>query len=386
VISDAPQIERIVALVDTIAAVCDKHGKELVIRTFAHSPAELDWLGNAFQQLAEKSEHKHVLKAMSKCVPHDWQPFYPHNKFLGHVGGLPQIVELDLGAEFYGHAVIPNCHPEYIRYRMEYAREKNVMGAVARIGRQDHHAHGTPNEVNIWALMRLCEDANYDVETIWDEWTEKTYGKDAAPHMKAALKRTFEMCNLLYFAKGEWYVNHTRPTGYGYAVSHLHGNRITRWEYTPTQYVIEEELCNPGVGTVQAVMGEKLRANEIAQEAWADIEKAKEFLTEEQFAELAKRWDNLVLTIEAFARNVEIIWGCLHMERIMRTGEQEMMIPQAIMLVQGARERLRILASEVEEKQPDAWPCTPENLLKVADDKKLDEIIEEASPGRTSPE
>ena len=214
----------------------------------------------------------------------------------------------------------------------------------------------------------------------------RTYGEKAAPQMKKALKRTFEMCNLLYFAKGEWYVNHTRPTQYGYAVSHLHGNRVTRWKYTPTQYIIEEELCNPGIGTVQAVIGEKMRAQELAQAAWEDIEAAKDDLSPANYEALKKQWDNLNLTMEAFGRNAEIIWGCLHLERIMRTGEQEMMIPQAIMLVQGARERLRQMASEVEEKMPDAWPCTPANLLGVADDKTLDAIIEKASPGRTRAE
>ncbi|MCX6100523.1 MAG: hypothetical protein NTV92_03720, partial [Candidatus Bipolaricaulota bacterium] len=109
VLSDKSPPERVAQLIDTVYQVCKQHHKELFARTFAYNPAEL----RAIQEGIKLCKADVI--AMPKCVPHDWQPFYPYSPDIGDVGGKRQVVEFDLGHEFTGLSRIPYVMLDYVK-------------------------------------------------------------------------------------------------------------------------------------------------------------------------------------------------------------------------------------------------------------------------------
>jgi hypothetical protein len=288
VISALPPEQRVAKLIEEMHDVCSDYGRKLVVRTFVYYPDELDFLRQAFERLALTLGPDDIT-VMSKEVPHDWEPFYPHNPILGNVAGFRQIVETDLGAEFYGRSLIPYGQPEYLQYRLTHALSRGVVGSVARIERKSWLAFGTPSEINIDAFSALLADPYGDTETIWDDGCAAKYGADAAPYAKAALKRTFEIVNLMMFPKGQWITNHSEIPSYSYAKGHLDGNAVSKWDADPLWADIQQRLQNPSLQTIDEINEEKDIALAMVDASIADLAAGQAHFAPADYADLSAR-------------------------------------------------------------------------------------------------
>lgn len=107
VASDLTKEQRVGKLVNFLNKMCQNHGAVLMARTFAWSSEGVSTLVKAFAEV-DKS-----VMLMSKCVPHDWEVFYPHNPAVGRFSERTHVVEYDPGGEFYGKGKVPYLYPEY---------------------------------------------------------------------------------------------------------------------------------------------------------------------------------------------------------------------------------------------------------------------------------
>jgi hypothetical protein len=199
-----PFVERARLVYDMVGAVVlDEFGKKLRFRTFMHQPLELLWLGQSLREGADPR-----LMVMTKDVPQDWQPYYPHDPLIGDVGYRHQIVEMDLGNEYWGRSEILNSQVDYIYYRYSYDRAAGARGAAGRIERGGDHAFGTPNEINLYAFTRLLQDETATPDDVYREWFDQRYGittdSPAAGTLKEVFRRTFYAMRKMYYTLGQW--------------------------------------------------------------------------------------------------------------------------------------------------------------------------------------
>lgn len=314
VISDLPKPMRIAKLIEVLAEVCARHGKTLLVRTFVYQPNEIGFLHTALTAIAKTEAKTHNIMVMTKCVPHDWTPYYPFNPLLGDVAGLPQVVEIDLGQEFTGQSQILHCEVDYIKYVLDYCRAKGVIGAVARVERFGNHVLGTPNEVNLHAFGRLLADRDVSADALWQEWTVERYGEKAAVHVIRALRRTFEVTNLTFFPLEQWITNHSRIPDWGYAYGHITSRQNAKWIPSPRQLQLRDELLRPTCDTLLKIAREKDLARELADKSLADLARARPHLSDEDYRQL---WHFLSLgrdNVDVFAEHQLAMFAALAYE------------------------------------------------------------------------
>ena len=154
---------RTAVLIEKMHNICKENKKRLIVRTFAHQPQEVTFIGNALKKLASKIGRREII-VMSKQIPHDFQLHYPHNPRIGDCAGFDQIVESDCGSEFFGQSLIPFDQTDYLKFRLDYDRKKNVMGAVTRIER----SAGKKSRLPAWGT--LSEISLEDAESFMEEF------------------------------------------------------------------------------------------------------------------------------------------------------------------------------------------------------------------------
>jgi len=299
--SELSMPDRFAKIINTIDDVCRKNNKDFIVRSFLYEPQEMQWFSEGLKKV-----NPHVM-LMSKCVPHDWQPFYPHNPLIGKFPNRKMIVEFDCSSEFTGKNCIPYASPEYFEYRWRYAlSQPGVAGYNARIDHEGYDAVYTPNEINLYTLYRLTEDPNITAEDIWDEWTKKRYGEKAAKYVKQALQPSFKVVNNSFFALGFWITNHSKLPSFRYADGHISSRSIAKWKPDEPKYRdLERKLKHPDAELLEMILAEKDEAIAMADEMLLHLSQAKPYLKEEQYEDLYWRLNLL--------RRVATIWK-LHAE------------------------------------------------------------------------
>lgn len=309
VISRLTPAERVARLIDVIAGVCKSRGKYLVVRSFCYEPSELQFIKDGFA--LAKSD----FTVMTKCQPHDWQPFYPDNPLIGNVSGHPQIVEIDCGHEFLGQADIPYIDVEYVKRRLSYGVSKGIVGAVARIERYSNHALDSPNWADVFVFSKLLQDPSDDPNRLLNEYLAKRYGRVAAPTLATALSRTFDIVNKTFFALGFWMTDHSRIPSFNYALSHLQNIGVDKWDSDPKWTNIKKTLLSPDTRTLNEIHKEKTQALALCRRSIKDVESLCSVLSTADYEELMsylRREEAVVLTWRAY---FDAFFGTLAFQR-----------------------------------------------------------------------
>lgn len=289
--------ERVAKLINCLFAVCRKHGKELIVRTFVYEPGELAWVKEGLEQTPD------AVVVQTKEIPHDWQPFYPHNALINAFPTRKHLLETHLAAENGGGDDLLYCHPGYTKYRFDYSRRNGMNGVVARVDWGEAHALGGPNEINIYAASRYLQEPGVSPDTVWHEWACAHYGAPAAPYVVSALCRTFDICNKTFHVKGFWYTK-SSPAGYEYIRRSLWTRSSVKWDPTNRELKeLEYQLQHPTPETLQAVLAEKDEAIALARATIADIDKAG-FFTDARKYQVLKRRAELLWRISEIWRGL----------------------------------------------------------------------------------
>jgi hypothetical protein len=301
--SSLPMPERFTRLIDTIDAVCRRFHKDFVARSFFYEPEQMAWFKEGYLKT-----NPHVM-VQTKCEPHDWDPFYPNDPLIGAFPGRKQIVEFDGSSEFTGKNRIPYTQPEYFERRWRYDLGKpGVAGYNLRVDHAGYDALHTPNEINIYAMWRFTRDPSVKAPDIWKEWTEKRYGKAAAPEIAQALHPTFDIVNKSFFSLQFWITNHSRLPTYTYAEEHLHSRTMAKWYPDEPKYKeLEKNLTRPDPELLERILAEKDDAIAQAHGSLLHLRNAKTQLASEQYDDLYWRL--------ALEERVAIIWK-LHAEAL----------------------------------------------------------------------
>jgi hypothetical protein len=305
--------QRVGVLIDTLAQACADKGKHLVVRSFSYEPGELEAIREGFA--LAKSE----FTVMTKCQPHDWQPYYPHNPLIGEVGGRPQLVEFDLGEEFFGECRVPYCKVDYLKWRLDYGVSRGIAGGVARLERLRSRALDTPNWVNVYAWSRLLQDPSLDAHQLVLDWATERFGAEPAPLVASALERTFPIVNKTLLALEFWVANHSKFTSYDYAFGHIVSRDTTKWDPTLHNRETRDALLRPTPETLTALATEKADARSLWEQSWADLQAARDHgLKAEDYEWLRTYFERQGTWIELWTAWTRVLFG---VRRYEQTGE-----------------------------------------------------------------
>lgn len=303
VASDLPAPQRIAKLIDSIDEVCRERGKDLYCRTFAYTHGDIKVIQDGIKLC------KAEVIAMPKCVPHDWQPFFPFSPEIGDFNGKRFVVEFDLGHEFTGQSRIPYINIDYMKRHLDYDISKGASGAVFRVERNGCYALDTPNQAVIDVSTRYLIDPSADPHKLYRWWLKDRYPHEAVPHIYSALMRTQDIIEKGLFTLGNWVSDHSRLPNYRYAKSHLIECPTSYWDPSPHWAQLTHELQNPTADTIRKVSEEKDEALALVEASLADIEKAKPYLTSEDYAYLTNELQRERAMVEVWKAAMEVFLG-----------------------------------------------------------------------------
>ncbi len=379
VVSEKPPAERVAELAACFGRIAEKHDKQLIFRTFTYQPEQLAAMREGLIMAAEKSPQlKDRLWVMLKCVPADWMPYYPFNPALGNVGGLRQIVELDLGAEFSGQSVIPFEEVDYVKRVLDYGRSKGVQGAVARIDRFGNSALGTPNEVNVRAYSMLVKLPSLDTEPMLRNWAIEKYGAAAAVYVVRALERSFDINNIINCPLGEWVTNHSRLPGWQHAVGALEGWSLSHWIDSPATERSRDQFLHPTAALLTRLAEEKAAARRLCQESLDDVLQTRVILSASDYSELRGYFERMAVAIDAQDHAQQALFAAWRMQGLpqVKPGNyspeqsvqaEELMILRYQVLAQLAA--LGRMADQIEARYgADFLPARPADIRALRDD------------------
>jgi len=358
--------ERFARIINAIDKACSKYNKDFIVRTFVYEPEELKWLEEGL-----KMTHPRVM-VQSKCVPHDWQPFYPHSPVIGAFKGRKQIVEFDCSSEFTGKNRIPYTSPEYFEYRWNHGLKfPEVVGYNARLDHRGFDAVFTPNKINLYTLYCLTEDASVDAAKIWDEWLSKEYGDKAGPLVKDVLKPTFDCVNKAFFAQKFWYTNHSALPSWDYAnnsisPSHKYSGSLTKWIDEPDVKKTEDLLNRPTPEFLEQILAEKNEAVDLAKQCLVNLEKAKPYLKPDRYNDLKWRLDLLSRVTVIWRAHAEAFWGIKLLEQNCDDAELKERTKNAIDVLY---QQANLISKDA--NIADTVPANSENVKKVARELEL---------------
>lgn len=299
--SSTPPEQRVAKLIDDLSAVCKSFGKEFFVRTFSYQPRELEWLLGGIKQC------KSDFVVMTKCCPHDWQPYYPFNPAIGDVGGKRQVVEFDLGHEFTGLSTIPYINLDYLKKNLDYDVSKGAIGCVLRVERLKWRAVDTPNQAVIDVFTQMLADPSADPHALYKRWLAKRYGEQAMPQIYAAYIRTYDVVNMGLFVLGYWVTNHSKLPNYGYATKSLTGRTTAKWD--PSTKAVEQELFNPTPETIRKIDAQKDEALALIEQSIADLEEAKPYMKADEYGDLAEQLQREKTMVIVWKAAMDVIFG-----------------------------------------------------------------------------
>jgi len=290
--------DRVRIIIEQVGAEMASLGKKLYVRTFIHTPDELEIVGEAI-----RTARNVEFTVMTKDVPADWQPYYPNNSLIGNVAGRPQVIEFDLGCEYWGQSMIPFQLVDYLRRRVDFWLTKGtVVGSVARVERGSSDVFGTPNEINAFAYSRMLEDPGVKDGDIWKQWVKSFYGLEpGTPESELLIKalgRTFDAGRKMYYTKGFWSLEKGSGLPKTGRVASLLDRRSTA-DYDPDFKYVYDDLSNPTQQTMLELWQENSEAEQLAEKSLNDVRSLK--------AALGDKYDQLETQLRKF-RYCTSVW------------------------------------------------------------------------------
>ena len=351
--------DRFARMIETIEKVCARHGKDFVVRSFLYEPREMEWFKEGYARTSPR------VMVQTKCEPHDWDPFYPDDSMIGAFPGRKQIIEFDGSSEYTGKNRVPYTQPEYFERRWRYdLKQPGVAGYNLRLDHGGFDAINTPNEVNIYAMYRMTADPKITAADIWKEWTRKRYGERAAPEVEAALRSTFDIVNLSFFALKFWITDHSRLPLFSYADGHIRSRSLAKWwPGEPRYQAMEERLTKPDPALLEEILQEKDAAVTLAAKSLLHLRNARPHLTPQQYEDLEWRLSLLARVARIWRSHAEAFFGL----KVLAAGHK---VPGLDRRIARAIEDLRREAklSELDPLIGNAPPASAPELIRVAND------------------
>ena len=281
------KIERVKYVTQILFDICQKLGKELVVRPFASLEEDYVMMTKAYEEISTN------LLIMDKWTQFDWSLTMPHNAFYHKIKNNPLFVEGDIFGEFFGKGCLPLMLKEHIAGKFDYCEGFAPKGYVARIDRAGLDPFDDVNEVNIHIMHAHLN--RKDVEKEIDAFFQEKY-PDAWAEVRALMEQTEGVLKKIFYAKGYYFtelslfptLNHCKNHYYFEMMRENCGIASNEW-YIPRGWER---------GTLEGLLEEKETAFREATEMLERLTELKRRLEQKEYDKLWVKYCNLKLVAE----------------------------------------------------------------------------------------
>lgn len=344
--ANTPCPDRIALITGIVKEVCDAHGKHLDVRDFNHSVAQQQCMRDGFQRISG-------VRAMIKEVPQDWQVYYPLNPMIGDAGPNENLIEFDLGAEYWGTGKVPFALVDYLSQRIRAMVPRGIVGVVVRAERGNDPALGTPNELNLYAMSRLVRDPMIAPDVIYADWMQARYGlapnSDAARVLTLAFRDSFDAGRKMFYVLGHWALEKGSEIPDAPRADCLHFKALPQWD--PAWKADWQALTIPKPETLARIWQEKAEAIELATRARDAVASLQAALRPQDFAQLQQQFNDLVDCARVWQRVCDATFRAMPWKR----SEED------LLLLEGDARALEALA----EARGESLPLAPARRIRA---------------------
>jgi hypothetical protein len=367
---EMPAGEIVARVISTVMNVCRDYNKELIICTFTGEMYRLLDIRDGLKLIPPTKG----LYVNNWVVPGDWGEYLAHNPLIGDVGGHPEIITFDFGAENWGQCQTPFCYPDYIadRWRDALKRSNNVVGYNGwamwnwnrNIAKTSPCILNCADEINAYSLTKLIEEPEISVDTIWNDWASRcSNDPETIDTIISALKQTREIGEKAWMLKGFWFMEWPKshlPELY-YLLHSPYDASSAEWD--ESLQPIEDAIFFPDGNFVAEIIKDRDQAVELAEQTHSEIISVS--------GKLTSPWDK---TLEETAERLAIF------TRISRIYTELFLLWKMWWMRQGGTQEqieecvasLNTLADEIEKQYgSDIWPGNPGRARLFAKEMQL---------------
>lgn len=276
---------------------CKDNGKSFLLLTHTWFPYQEEILYEALKDfpsdLPLTLEHNYTTG--------DFNPALPQPKLVRLLPHMNHGLVFCCGMEYHGLGLVPCCFPEVMQERIQDALDAtpNMKRITVRPIWDGCSALDTPNEVNLYSLMKMAEHPDVCTEDLWHEWIVQKYGIRESQNqdiLADVLRNGYRVVQMVFFEFGIRANDHSHIQTLQNLESRLYnyGKALMHWCPTPeNKQTIYDLFIRPG--------GKILRKNrEVHEEALGLIERTlrklesiRKLLDEKDYEDLRQRFDVL---------------------------------------------------------------------------------------------
>jgi len=287
-------------LVTAIARACKDNNKSFCLLTHVWFPYQEDLLYDALKDfpsdLPIMLEHNYTTG--------DFNPHFPFPSLIKRLSHMDHSVCYCCGMEYHGLALIPCCFPETLQSTLAQAAEDtpNFKRITVRPYWDNQSVLGTPNEINIYALLRLADNPIADMETIWSDWILERYKlKEGIEELASIFRNSYEVIKLVNFTFGTRMNDHSHLPDFDVLESrlYLYAKAIYTWAPFPEVHQnIRDLLMTPGKKILRLNREAHEKAVAYIDDALSRLENIKFRLEDADYADIKNRYNDMRIYTE----------------------------------------------------------------------------------------
>ena len=281
------KIQRVKYVTQILFDICQKLGKELVVRPFASLEEDYVMMAKAYEEISTD------LLVMDKWTQFDWSLTMPHNAFYHKIKNNPLFVEGDIFGEFFGKGRLPLMLKEHIAGKFDYCEGFLPRGYVTRIDRAGLDPFGDVNEVNIHIMHAHLNRKDVDKEI--DTFFRAKY-PEAASEIRALMEQTEGVLKKIFYAKGYYFTELSLFPTLNHCKNHYYFEMMREnCDIASNEWYIPRGWQR---GRLEGLLEEKELAAEEAAGLLARLTDLKDRITQEEYDKLWVKFCNLKLVAE----------------------------------------------------------------------------------------
>ena len=279
------KVERVKYVTKILFDTCKRLGKELIVRPFASIEEDYEMMTKAYEEISTE------LVIMDKWTQFDWSLTLPNNAFFKKIKKNPLLVETDIFGEYFGKGFLPIMLKEHIIEKVKYCNGFQPIGYCSRIDRNGYQPFGSVQEVNLRIMESCLNGKNVDIAI--DEFFNEKYGK-CGSQVRDLMEGTEEIQKKIFYLNGYYFTELSCFPRVNHCKNHFYFE------------MMKEDCCiasnewfipkNWKRGEIDKVLLEKQSAVLLAEEKLSALKGLKDKLSEEDFAELENKFQNLYYT------------------------------------------------------------------------------------------
>ena len=293
-------------MLQAVSTACRDCGKSFTLLTHVWFPYQEEILYEALKDfpadLPILLEHNYTTG--------DFNPALPAPALIKRLPHMNHGLCFCCGMEYHGLSLVPCCFPEAMEATVHDAMEAtaNLKRITVRPIWDGQSLLGSPNEINLYYLLQLSDQADRDPEVAWKEWIAGKYGitdEESELILASALRKSYEVVRKVFFEFGVRTNDHSHIPNFSHLESRLfnYGKALIHWCPTPeNKQNIYDLLIRPGSKKLRMHRELHEESLHLIEQALGNVKLLENRMRPEDYEDIIRRYGDMK------------VWVLLHQE------------------------------------------------------------------------